>query len=166
MYHKIVVPLDGSKLAEIVIPHVEAMAQGCGPSEVVLTTVTETGSLQARLLEPGQSPGGTSPAGDCPGVPDTADSRQKEARVYLAAMAQGLANKGIQARTRILRGRPAEEIASFAERESADLIIMATHGGSGISRWALGSVSDKVVRASDVPVLLVRVPGSQPMVGV
>jgi nucleotide-binding universal stress UspA family protein len=53
-------------------------------------------------------------------------------------------------------GRVAETIIDYANRHSVDLIIMATHGRSGLSRWAYGSVADKVLRGADVPVLLVR----------
>jgi nucleotide-binding universal stress UspA family protein len=56
-------------------------------------------------------------------------------------------------------GKPAEEIVNYATKNKVDLIIMASHGRAGVSRWAYGSVPDKVLRSSCVPVLLVKVPG-------
>jgi nucleotide-binding universal stress UspA family protein len=57
-----------------------------------------------------------------------------------------------------MTGDPAEAIVSFAEKNPCDIIVMASHGRSGVSRWAVGSVADKVFRASTVPVLLVKAP--------
>lgn len=62
----------------------------------------------------------------------------------------------------VLPHNPAEEITSFAEREGADLVLIASHGRSGLSRWAHGSVADRVFRATCVPVLMVRAPGCLP----
>jgi nucleotide-binding universal stress UspA family protein len=74
-------------------------------------------------------------------------------------MAQKLRGDGISVRIAVAFGRPAQEIVDFAEREDIDLIVMSTHGRSGMSRWILGSVADKVLRGTHLPVLLVRPPG-------
>ena len=78
---------------------------------------------------------------------------------YLERTAKGLEAKGLDVRTVVLAGNPAEQILRAAESAKVDLIIMASHGRSGPSRWAFGSVSDKVLRSSVVPVLMVRAPG-------
>ena len=67
--------------------------------------------------------------------------------------------KGIKVDMEVLLGDPAEEIASYAKHNGCDIIVMSSHGRSGPSRWAHGSVADKVFRASCVPILMVRAPG-------
>ena len=159
MYEKIVVPLDGSKLAECVLPHVEELAKGCSTKEVILVTVTEriAGSMRvARYIQPA---GPLPPPEPVLKVPVAIGKKQRQGQRYLNRIAKGLQKEGIKVRTEVLLGNPAEEIASFAEHDGADLIIMASHGRSGPSRWAYGSVADKVFRASCVPVLMVRAPG-------
>ena len=83
---------------------------------------------------------------------------EKQAQKYLDRVAKGLEAKGIEPETLVLLGNPAEEIVLNAKHYGADLIIMASHGRSGISRWTHGSVADKVFRAISVPVLMVRAP--------
>ncbi|MBI4267520.1 MAG: universal stress protein [Chloroflexi bacterium] len=148
MYQKIVVPLDGSKLAESVFPHLEAVARGCSTEEVVLVSVTEhiTGTVPTDYLV----------AEHITTIPVSIGKKQGQAQRYLARIARRLAKKGIKARTEVLIGDPAEEIISFVKKTDADLILMASHGRSGISRWTHGSVADRVFRASSVPVLMVR----------
>jgi nucleotide-binding universal stress UspA family protein len=67
--------------------------------------------------------------------------------------------EGVKVQTEVLLGNPAEEITLFAKHRGVDLIVMSSHGRSGPSRWAYGSVADKVSRASSVPILMVRAPG-------
>jgi len=151
MYKKIMVPLDGSKLAESVLPHVEAIAKGTKAEEVILVSVTE------RVL-------GYRPVTDYSQpteeklVPEAVGKMQRQAQRYLNRVAKGLEAKGIKTETLVLLGNPAEEITINAKHYGADLIIMASHGRSGISRWTHGSVADKVFKASSVPVLMVRAP--------
>ncbi len=158
MYEKMVVPLDGSKLAECVLPHVEELAKSCNAKEVILVTVTEriTGSMHVTQY--------TQPVGPLPSEPVLKVSvavgkKQRQGQKYLDRIAKGLHKAGIAARTEVLLGNPAEEIASFAEHNGVDLIIMASHGRSGPSRWAYGSVTDKIFKASCVPVLMIKAPG-------
>ena len=75
-----------------------------------------------------------------------------------------LIKKGVNAKTEVLLGKPAEAITSYAEKNGIDLIIMSSHGRSGISRWASGSVAERVFRSACVPVLMVRAPGCSPKV--
>ena len=121
MYQKIMAPLDGSELAECVLPHVEFVAKGCGAPNVIFV----------RVVDPVQLPVGTQ-------------------------------SDGVNLRTDVIVGKVAESLAEYAEKNGADLIIIATHGRSGISRWAWGSVADRVLRSSCVPVLMVRAPGCIP----
>jgi nucleotide-binding universal stress UspA family protein len=157
MYQKILVPLDGSKLAESVLPHVELIAKA-GAGEVILTTVTER--IDARSYNVQIAPtSGTLPALEpVVKMPAAVGKMQRQGERYLNRIAKGLTRKGIKVRTSVLLGNPADEIQHLAEEEGVDLIIMSSHGRSGHSRWALGSISDKMLRASKVPMLLVKPP--------
>ncbi|MBI4284491.1 MAG: universal stress protein [Chloroflexi bacterium] len=149
------VPLDGSKLAECVLPYVEDLATGCKPEEVILTSVTER-VVGFRPIEDHSQPTGERL------VPEAVGKLETPARRYLARIAKKLNEKGIKTRTEVLLGDPAQELTFFAENEKCDLVIMASHGRSGVSRWTHGSVAEKVFRGSCVPVLMVRAPGSMP----
>ena len=144
MYKKILVPLDGSKLAECVLPHVTAIAAGCGIQEVVLVRVVEPIPVEAP------------PAIDFEVVQKAGT---KAAEKYLAKTKTKLSKKGLNVEAKVLTGRPGENITEFAERNKVDIIALATHGRSGISRWIFGSVADKIVRSSSVPVLLIKPEG-------
>lgn len=142
MYKKILVPLDGSELSESVFEHVVNVARGCKVPQVVLT----------RVRYPLDK-----------GVEDTLDAQiaaeldeiyQEEATGYLKRVAIELKEKGIAAETVVLSGNPAEEILNYVQKSGVDLIIMSTHGRSGVSRLFFGSVADKIVRHSEVPVLI------------
>ncbi len=89
----------------------------------------------------------------------TFGKKERQAQRYLDRIAKGLEAKGMKLQTEVLFWPPAEAITSYAERNGADIIVMSSHGRSGPSRWAHGSVADKVLRISCVPVLMVRAPG-------
>jgi len=152
MYKKILVPLDGSKLAECALPHVEELAKGCDTEEVILVSVTERVQGYRAFEDPSQPLGQRL-------APEASGKKEKQAQRYLGRIAKKLAAKGINVSTEVLLWKPAEAIVGYAEQSGCDLIVMASHGRSGPSRWAYGSVADKVFRASCVPVLMVRAPG-------
>jgi len=141
MYEKILVPLDGSELAEIALPYAEEMAVRLG-SEITLLSVSETAEAPEYHKHQVYLDG-------------VADSTKRGAKRYLE-MPEGV----IKVEQQIAVGQPAEEIMDYAEKQGIGLIIMATHGRSGIGRWTLGSVAEKVVRAGTTPVLLVRALGA------
>ncbi len=144
MYKKILVPLDGSELAEVVLPHVKEIVAGHGEAKVILL----------RIVEP--LPAGTPPAVDFEVVQKAG---VKEAEKYLARIQAKLSKEGLNVEVEVLTGRPAETITDFVRREKVDLIALATHGRSGVSRWVFGSVADRLVRSSSVPILLIRPEG-------
>ena len=156
MYQKILVPLDGSELAECVLPHVKVISEGCDVPGIVLV----------RIVEPVHLPAGTASDGmsiytrqDAEKAREQDDSRNKiEAEEYLKQIS-GKIGYVSNLQTEVIMGRAAESITEYAEKNSVDLIIMATHGRSGVSRWVFGSTADKVMRSSSVPVLLIRAPG-------
>ena len=182
MYRRILVPLDGSKLAEAVLPHVEDIAKGCNTEEVILVSVTERIAGRAPIAWPREAwplsrqampPSALTPVGvlpvsdlmplprDIKDVPVVVGKMLTQAQRYLARIAKRLEKKRIKVRVGVLLGNPAEEITAIRDEVGADLILMASHGRSGVSKWAYGSVADKVLRTSSVPVLLVRVPGAK-----
>jgi len=162
MYEKIVVPLDGSELAECVLPHVEELAKDCGTKEVILVSVTESITGYKADTEYRQPQGPFPPHEPVTKVAVAVGKKQRQAQRYLGRVAKQLQSKGIGVRTEVLLGNPAQEIARFVEHDSVDLIVMASHGRSGISRWAYGSVADRVFRASCVPIFMVKAPGCFP----
>jgi len=169
MYKKILVPLDGSKLAECALPHVEELAKGCDTEEVILVSVTERVQGYRALEGPSQpvaGPGGgwlgsSQPLGQRL-IPEAFGKKEKQAQKYLDRIAKTMAAKGINVSTEVLLWKPAEAIVGYAKQYGCDLIVMASHGRSGPSRWAYGSVADKVLRASCIPVLMIRAPGCVP----
>lgn len=148
MYKKMLVPLDGSELSECVLDHVRAIAKGCQVPEVVLLGVAEPITHQVYYMV---------------GIEDQIGNMQKETEKYvesyLSKSADSLKKDDIAAQTAVVSGRPAEEILDYANKNQVDLIIMSTHGRSGLSRWVLGSVTDRVVRHSRAPVLTVAPTG-------
>jgi nucleotide-binding universal stress UspA family protein len=175
MYKKVVVPLDGSKLAETALPHLEEIAKGCSIPEIMLISVTEkiTGAISSNqvfekfvpenpagepLAHVGTSFGVVYASGK-PGAQKIATTMGKMAKTagdYLCKVADGLGNKGFNVTATVIIGNPAEEIIKYADAECADLIIMASRGKSGFSRWDMGNIADKVIKATSIPVLLVK----------
>lgn len=93
-------------------------------------------------------------------MPVSIGKKQAQAQRYLNKIAKRLEGKGINVQTKVLLGHPAEEISYFMEHDGVDLVIMASHGRSGPSRWTHGSVADRVFRASKVLILMVKAPGA------
>jgi len=143
---------------------VEDLAKGCGTEEVILVSVTERIVGTKRLANYKQSAGPLPPPEPITMVPVAIGKKQRQAERYLNRMAKQLGAKGIKTRTEVLLGHPAQEIATYVEQYDCNIIAMASHGRSGLSRWAYGSIADKVLRASPVPVLIVRVPGYVPSI--
>jgi nucleotide-binding universal stress UspA family protein len=162
MYKKILVPLDGSKLAECALPHAEELAKGCDTEEIILVSVTEQVRGRTQAPEAQELYRGS----DRPGVAATNSEivltlgkKERQAQRYLDKIAKGLEAKGVKVRTEVLFWPPAEAITSYADQNGVDIIVMSSHGRSGISRWVWGSVADRILRSVCVPVLIVRAPG-------
>lgn len=151
---RVMVPLDGSELAELVLPHLESLAQQPGTSRVdmVLVSVVEPLALPASVALPEASLNWGKLA------EDHMIRAKKNAEEYLAKTRDKLAEAGLSVRYEVLEGRPADEIIEYAGKNRIDLTIMASHGRSGLSRWAYGSVAEKVLQSGTSPVLLVRPP--------
>lgn len=148
MYQKVMVPLDGSPLAECVLPHVESIAKGCGARNIVFV----------RVVEPAYVPGGEYALGDKE-LQRIELEQETAAANYLKGLISRLKYDGVNLEYKIIVGRVAESLIEYAEKNGIDLIVIATHGRSGISRWVWGSVADRLLRSVQVPVLMVRAPG-------
>ena len=153
MYSKIMVPLDGSQLAECVFPHVEALAKGCQAKEI----------LFVRAYNPLPYPVG---AGEMTLSPRELESLSASAKAgaedYIRGAAERFRRAGFAAKGEALAGPVAETLADAIVKNGIDLVVIATHGRSGIKRWVWGSIADRLLRGSCAPVLMVRAPGCVP----
>jgi nucleotide-binding universal stress UspA family protein len=179
MYNRVVVPLDGSDLAEVALPHLQEIAKGCSIPQILLVSVTEkvggrvtniaaggtTPTEEGHMAPPtGPYPLGSTYSGllyaadpsNLSYVPTGLGKMASTAVKYLTKIAARLEKDGLQASAVVLVGNPAEEIVRYAKEKKADLIVMASRGKSGFNRWDMGNVADKVIRATDIPVVLVK----------
>jgi len=150
MYKKILIPLDGSELAECSLEHAKAIAQGCNVADVIVFRVIEPLSTQtiSALAEAGDD-----------SIRKAREENQQDAKDYVLKVENHLRTQGIASRAVTVEGRAADEILSYTEKNNVDLIVMSTHGRSGLSRFFFGSVAEKVSRHSRVPVLLLAPEG-------
>ncbi|MBI2935944.1 MAG: universal stress protein [Chloroflexi bacterium] len=139
----VIVPLDGSELAESVLPYAEELAKAMD-LEIILVRVTSFPVSYASaegMYVPSQ---------------DLLDAIEKEAEDYLAAKVQELGQRGLKkVSSRSLRGNASERIVNLARNTPGSLVALSTHGRSGPARWVFGSVADRVVRHSGGPVLVI-----------
>jgi len=144
MYSTIIVPLDGSKRAEAILPHVEQLAQRYKAKVIFLQVIQ--------------------PLGTFPGAGTVSDDlylraykqQDNEAESYLAGLEGAFREKGIKSGKCVAHGPVVETITTIAEREDADLVALASHGRSGLSRVFYGSVAAGVLHSIDRPLLLIR----------
>jgi nucleotide-binding universal stress UspA family protein len=145
-YKKILVPLDGSELAKQALPHAEELAVRMGAS-LVLMQVVES-NLDRMMVAPGFSVT----------IPDDRHVERlvEEADVRLADQVGRLAHLHVAAEAMIDVGDAASKIVDYASTHGVDLIVISTHGYSGLTRWRHGSVTTKVLAAATCPVLVIR----------
>lgn len=153
MNEKIVVPLDGSKVGEAALPYVKDILSKFSPRvkvEVVLL----------QVISPWTIPAGAGVAGvDIPYTEQELEHKKAMALDYLSNTGNTLKSPRVTVTARAEVGNAAEEIVKVAEEIDADFIAMSTHGRSGITRWAFGSVTDRVLRREGrIPIIMVRAP--------
>lgn len=143
MYKQILVPLDGSALAEEALVHARYLAERFGSKIILLRVLVSPYAIAAPdLILAGY---------------DAADENFAQvAQEYLQGVAADLQAAGFQAVVRTCEGPVAEAIIDHASDIGVDMIVMSTHGRGGLSRWVYGSVADRVLQAAPCPVLLVR----------
>jgi len=153
MNEKILVPLDGSKVGEAALPYIEELMSKLSPKvkvEVILLQVLS--SLRQHVV------GGETMVDVAYTVEEMEQSSDK-AMEYLNTVGEALRSKGATVTAKVATGDTSKEIVKAADGIDADLIAMSTHGRSGLSRWAFGSVTDRVLRRGGrVPILTVRAP--------
>lgn len=136
----IVVPLDGSELAESVLPYVAELARCTGAEVEILVAVSDVALWDANATV-------------------VAWEREEELALgYIESRREGLESNGVKAKSTVVRGDPAKAIVETASKVGADLIALSTHGRSGITRWLFGSVAGRVLETSETPLLVVRPP--------
>jgi len=147
MYKTILVPVDGSKRAEVILPHVEELARLYNAKVIFLRVVEqpalimgskETHRAHWELQQKEQ------------------EKRKNEAESYLSTLQGEFKERGIEAVAQVVHGPVVEGIMTAAEREEADLIALASHGRSGLTRVFYGSVAAGVLQRADRPLLLIR----------
>ncbi|HEU4344966.1 MAG TPA: universal stress protein [Candidatus Binatia bacterium] len=142
MYTKVLVPLDGSKVGEQILPYARFFAETL-KLPVEMMTVIDFAAFAAHL-----------PPGELRHLDTIVGGGIKNSKEYLQAAAQTF--RGIDVQCAVETGKPGEVILEKAGSEATTLIAMATHGRSGISRWLLGSIAEKVLRGGTNPLLLVH----------
>ena len=151
MYKKIAVCLDGSVLAEQVVPYAAELALRCGSAVVLLRAVSEPVFASPGIPGSAGTPIVTS------GMERHVEREVDEAEVYLKSVAERLlAEHGIRAECVTVLGVAGQAIVDYATANEVELIAIATHGRSGPGRVLFGSVADHVTRQSRLPILLVR----------
>ena len=142
MYKKILVPLDGSPLAEAVLPHAELLAK-TQHAEIILLRVPNAPAPEVFVRDPAMAS-------------MIRKDAENEAIEYVNNQAVALKKENIKVSVMIQNGPVPDTILEVAEQMQADLIAMSTHGRTGIRRWLLGSVADKIVHHAHIPVMLVH----------
>jgi len=152
MYERILVPLDGSKVGEAALPYVEELVSKLALVTKVEVTLLQVVSSLAHYVIAGEA------SASIPYTEQEMEQIKKKAIDYLDKVGEGLRSKGAIVRAKVETGNAAKGINKVADETNADLIAMSTHGRSGFSRLALGSVTDKILRGGDIPVLVIRAP--------
>ncbi len=145
MYKKVLVPLDGSKLAESALDHVKTLFKDGAIGEVTILHVVKI-DVHWSELEGGHF-----------SINAVRDALFSAAKKYLAGVESQLASGGIKVQTILLEGsRPAETILDYAQKNGMEMVIIATHGYTGLRKLMFGSVAYGVLHESHIPVLLIR----------
>jgi nucleotide-binding universal stress UspA family protein len=142
MYKKILVPLDGSPLAEAALPHAEAIAKAEG-AEIVLLRIPLVPAAEMFTREPSIAL-------------KIHDEEEAEAEKYINTKMVDLKKHNVKVTALTQDGPVPDTILAVAEETEADMIAMSTHGRTGVKRWLMGSVADRVVHHAHVPVMLIH----------
>ena len=140
MFEHILLPLDGSKLAESVLPHAVTLSKAFNSKLTLLRVVYQDEiANQHGMINPIDW-----------------QMRKSEAEAYLQAVQTRLREVDLESETQILEGRPAEQIIEFAKSEDVKLLILSSHGRSGPSAWNINSTVQKVLLRAFMPVMIIR----------
>ena len=150
MEQKILIPLDGSKMGEAALPVVgDLISKLLSATKVEITLLQVVSSLPYFVV-----------AGEAglqiPYTEMELEQNKRKALDYLEKTSESLKSKGAAVKIKVGIGNAADEILRVADEINANLIAMSTHGRSGITRWAFGSITDRVLQGANIPILLVR----------
>jgi len=143
--HKILAPLDGSDIGEAALAYAETLAIKSQASVDLLQIISPPGTVEASLL------GGPDWRKFIKAMHDAGEN-------YLKSISARLSGNGVKSIYEVVTGDPADKIVEYAEDKRVSVIAMSTHGRTGLARWVLGSVADKVLHSARIPILLVRSP--------
>jgi nucleotide-binding universal stress UspA family protein len=144
MYKKVLVPLDGSDLAECALSHVKSLFEDGSLEEVTLLNVFRFDLPWVEQYPPMN-------------INSIREPLIAASKKYLAEMESRLSSKGIKVKTESLEANgPADAITDYAQKNGMELIVMSTHGYTGFKKLILGSVASGVLNSSPIPVLLIR----------
>jgi nucleotide-binding universal stress UspA family protein len=150
MFERILVPLDGSTRAERAIPVAARITRTSGGSVILVRVVSSPIMLWSSLVQE-------------PGVVQTViDTHLSEAEKYLSTLTSSPELDGVPTETMVLSGPVASTLLAVARSSHADLVVLCSHGYTGMTHWVLGSVAEKVARHAPVPVLVLREGGPMP----
>lgn len=152
MNEKILIPLDGSKVGEAALPYVSDLITKMCPATKVEVTLIQVLSSLSYYVVAGEA------SARVPYTEDEIEQMKKQSLKYLRKTAQELRKTGAKVKVIAAVGHSVDEIVKAADDIQADVIAMSSHGRSGLSRWAFGSVTDRVLRDGKRPVLVVRAP--------
>lgn len=184
LFKRVLVPLDGSRLAECTLPYVKDLASCEIVDSVVLLSVTDFGEgavgrdtaqsgdadayaqdadvdAESAVGRDSARSGDTGAYAQDAGAsveldPTYKSAALRDAQGYLTAIQAQLVSEGVDAEVKVIEGRPASSIVDYANEADVDLVLIATHGRTGFRRLLLGSVANQVLNESHVPVLLIR----------
>ena len=141
-YLRILVPLDGSALAEAALPHAQSLASD-EKAEIILLRISVNPAAEFSFSDPSIAD-------------NLIQELEAETLAYMQLARARLQRAGCRTNFVIRQGPIAETILQVAAEVQADILVMSTHGRSGVKRWLLGSIAERVMRHSDIPVLLIR----------
>jgi len=154
MDQRILIPLDGSKLGEAALHYVEELISNLAAEQKMEVHLIQIIALPTRTIS--VSDGMTY----VPFTEEEMEPTKKKVLAYLEQAGEGLRSKGAMVKCKVIVSKAgvssAEEIIKAEDEIHADLVAMSTHGRRGLSKWAFGSVTEKVLRAGKVPVLVAR----------
>lgn len=151
MFKKILVCLDGSELAEQILPYAAAQAVQFNARMVLIQVVPEP------VVVPPNVPGSAAVPVWTPGMEESIKKAEQDAAAYLAAKAEKLRGEfGLEIDCVTMPGSAADVIVNYAIHYDIDLIMIASHGRSGLKRAVLGSVADHILRESGLPILMIK----------
>ncbi len=153
MYERILLPLDGSEVSASALPTARNLALTCNAGLHLLQVLSPSDDL--NLMRGAEF--GTFSAEYSQSLLDALDEAQETgATEYLSGVAAGLESDGVSVTTALEKGPVAEKIVEYAEAQQVDVIVMSTHGRGGVRRFLVGSVTDRVIRSTGLPVLVVH----------